>query len=64
MINLTIQTILVVIIVTAAVAWSIKRIFFDTTGGCDCGCGDGTCACKDKKNCKGCQLAEQCSKKK
>ena len=62
MINSTIQTILVVIIVTSAVVWSVKRIFFDDKGGC--GCGDGACTCEDDKKCKGCQLAEQCSKKK
>lgn len=64
MINSTVQTILVAIILLAAIAWSIKRIFFDTKGGCDCGCVDGECSCGIEKNCSGCQLKAQCTKKK
>lgn len=57
----TLQTIIVAIIIIAAVGWSIKRIFF--TPSCSCGCEK---ECKEDSNgskCEGCPLMNQCNKK-
>ena len=42
--NETMQTIVVAVIIVAAVAWSVRRMLKSNKGGCGCGCGS-SCKC-------------------
>lgn len=52
------QTVIVVLIIIAAVAWSIKRIFFTKRKSC---CGSVIGGKNEKnKNCESCEGCEEC----
>lgn len=62
----TMQTIVVAVIIVAAVAWSVRRVLKSNKGGCGCGCGcncgsDGKC---DGQGCEGCHQCDVEEKKK
>ncbi|MBO7608369.1 MAG: hypothetical protein J6T28_12265 [Paludibacteraceae bacterium] len=57
--NETMQTIVVAVIIVAAVAWSVRRVLKSNKGGCGCGCG---CDCGSAGKCgdHGCEGCHQC----
>lgn len=60
--NETMQTIVVAVIIVAAVAWSVRRALRSNRGGCGCGCGS-SCKCGDH-GCEGCHQCDAEEKKK
>ncbi|MBO7428228.1 MAG: FeoB-associated Cys-rich membrane protein [Paludibacteraceae bacterium] len=60
--NETMQTIVVAVIIVAAVAWSVRRVLKSNKGGCGCGCGS-SCKCGDH-GCEGCHQCDVEEKKK
>ncbi len=60
--NETMQTIVVAVIIVAAVAWSVRRMLKSNKGGCGCGCGS-SCKCGDH-GCEGCHHCDVEEKKK
>ena len=58
--NETMQTIVVAVIIVAAVAWSVRRMLKSNKGGCGCG---SSCKCGDH-GCEGCHQCDAEEKKK
>lgn len=51
--NETMQTIVVAVIIVAAVAWSVRRMLKSNKGGCGCGCNCGSDGKCDGQGCEG-----------
>ncbi len=60
--NETIQYIIVAIIVLAAVAWSVKRIFFTNSCGCGEKNGCDECCTATDGQCGDCPLMNTCKR--